>query len=76
MDSFGNMLAILGFTIAVICFVELKKTEEILSRYVNEEDKALLLSKENPHKTRYAIIMICLLVFVVLIGYFSHAYMH
>ena len=77
MDSFSKILAILGFTLAIACFAELKKTKKILSKYVNEEDKALLLAKENPKKRiQYTTIMICLLLIIILMSYFARVYVN
>jgi transcription elongation factor GreA-like protein len=56
MDSFGYMFGIMGFVMAIMCLQDLNKTKEILSKYVNDEDKLLLLTKEKPKKKLYVVI--------------------
>ncbi len=69
MHSSGNIFGVMGFIIAITCLYELKKTKKILSKYVNEEDKILLLTKEKPGKRLYIALGIWLIIFIGLVSF-------
>ena len=50
MENFAYMFGMMSFIVAIICLQDLRKTKKILSKYVNDEDKQLLLTRENPKK--------------------------
>ena len=53
MGTLGYIFGIIGYLVALASWRELKKTKKILSKYVNEENKLLLLYK--PSKKIYLI---------------------
>ena len=62
MDSFSYVFGFVGFIIAMACLQELNKTKKILSKYVNDEDKRLLLTREKMGKRAYVFSAIWLLI--------------
>ena len=68
MESSAYILGMMGFIMAMICLQDLRKTKKILSKYVNDEDKQLLLTREKPKKKLiYVAIAIWILIFAGLL---------
>jgi hypothetical protein len=68
MESSAYILGMMGFIMAMICLRDLRKTKKILSKYVNDEDKQLLLTREKPKKKLiYVAIAIWILIFAGLL---------
>jgi hypothetical protein len=68
MEILGYIFGILGYLVALACWRELKKTKKILAKYVNDEDKKLLLTKANANSKKRQYMAFGLWLFIFIIG--------
>lgn len=70
LSPFAFMFGMLGFAVAMLCLKDVQEIKKILSNYVSDKDRRLLLAKKKPEKLHYIFLGLYIITMFVVITYF------